>query len=709
MSQIGTIASWPLAGVEAPQRAESLSEAYRPELQGLRALAVLLVSVYHIWPSLLPAGFVGVDVFFVISGFLITGLLLKEAERSDRISLVGFWARRMRRLLPAASFVLLVTLAVSMALLPATRWLDVYRDVIASALYIQNWNLAGQAVDYAARGAAPSPLQHYWSLSIEEQFYLVWPVVLYWLHRFSGRRRIRPWLGTIALAFFCLSLFWSVLTPHAPQAAYFVTTTRVWELALGGMLAAVETRLILPEWYRIVLSWVGIAAILIAAVVLPSSLTFPGWIALLPTLGTVLVIAARNSGDWSLAPILTWGPIRYAGDISYSLYLWHWPVILLLPLVPGAERFALNERGVLLAVSVLLAGATKAFVEDPFRHGRLSRLSPRAVLAVGALLMAMVAGSAGGLMAEQKRAILEALQADHLKQRLDMVDFRVVDSTYPGAAALGEKGIAPPTGAPIRPDPLVARLDVPRVYNDGCDLKQSYGASLCEYGDPAGRVKVALLGDSHAAQYLPALEALASHYHWRLLVLEKSACFFSTVPVTVRQNGAVRWDCETWKKQAGELLLAARPDIVITTAAFPDIYNEYYWLPASKDLVSGYQNVWRRFTERGIPVLTIRDNPRPTFDAPTCVWQNRLNPAVCSPGRSIALDRHEDPQMLAAAGQERVFSLDLSGQFCQGDSCPLVIGNILVYRDGDHLTATYARTLAPAIGRKVLEILPVEQ
>lgn len=707
MSQIGSLASWPLAGVEGQSRADAVSAGYRPELQGLRALAVLLVSIYHIWPSVLPAGFVGVDVFFVISGFLITGLLVKEAERSDRIRLVDFWARRMRRLLPAASVVLLSTLAATVALLPATRWLDVARDVAASAVYLQNWNLADQAVDYAARGMAPSPVQHFWSLSIEEQFYLVWPVLIYGLHRLVGRRRTRTWLAPLALVLFVISLAWSTSIALAPGAAYFATTTRVWELALGGMLAAIEVRLILPEWYRLVLSWVGIAAILVSALVLPSSLAFPGWIALLPTLGTVLVIAARNSGDWSLAPILTWGPVRFLGDISYSLYLWHWPVILLLPLVPGAERMSLNEKGVLFAVSLLLATVTKMFIEDPFRRGKLSRLSPRSVLFVGALLMGTVAVSAGGLMAEQKRA-MDALHASLMKQRLEMADFRVVDSNHPGAAALGERAVVPAPGAPLKPDPLVARLDVPRVYNDGCDLKQIYGASICEYGDPAGRVKVALLGDSHAAQYVPALEALATHYHWRLLVLEKSACFFSTVPVTVRQSGAVRWDCEQWKKQATELLLAAQPSIILTTAAFPDIYNEYYWLPTTKDLVAGYHSAWQRFTERGIPVLAIRDNPRPTFDAPTCVWQNRASPQLCAPARTVALDRHEDPQMLAAAGQDRVFTLDLSGQFCEGATCPLVIGNILVYRDGDHLTATYARTLAPAIGRKMLEILPAE-
>ena len=339
------------AGKDALSRASG----FCLDIQGLRAIAVSMVVIYHLRPSLLPGGFAGVDVFFVISGYLITGHLWRGYRKTGSVSLLDFWGRRARRLVPAAALVLLVTWLVARVAEPVTELPDIAVQIRASALYFQNWQLASEAVNYLQSEGPATPVQHFWSLSVEEQFYLVWPLlfgaaalVAIVVARARGgrgghhrpRRQPSPaaarraGLVTVAVLTTALvgcSLAYSVYdTRTNPAAAYFVTTTRMWELGVGGLLAMVPDtygrRIGRQGW----LGWAGLAAVMVAAFTLSGTSPFPGWIALLPVLGAAAMIAGGSAdGRLGPAPLTSARPLVFLGGISYSLYLWHWPIISL--------------------------------------------------------------------------------------------------------------------------------------------------------------------------------------------------------------------------------------------------------------------------------------------------------------------------------------------------------------------------------------------
>jgi len=341
---------------------------FRPEIQGLRAIAVCFVAVFHVWPHLVPGGYVGVDVFFVISGYLITGVLLREGERTGKIDLLAFYVRRARRLLPAAMLVLLLVGLLTPFWLPSALWRDGTNELAYSAFQLENWRLAAKAIDYLAATNAPSPVQHYWSLSVEEQFYVVWPgliICAFWASRalrLSSRTLLRILFGAIVAGSLAASV-WLTFTDPAP--AYFVTYTRIWELGLGGLVALGVPAL--EEGARRFLGFAGVAAILAAAFLFSTKTPFPGYAALLPTVGTVLVIVSgQSTSQLSAFALLKMRPFQFLGDISYSLYLWHWPIVVFFTQKTG-EAISFWGGLAVLAASVGLAAISKVYVEDRFR------------------------------------------------------------------------------------------------------------------------------------------------------------------------------------------------------------------------------------------------------------------------------------------------------------------------------------------------------
>ena len=393
----------PRAAAPSSGGAESRTKsAFRADVEGLRAVAVGLVLLYHAGVPFVPAGFVGVDVFFVISGFLITGLLVSELRRTGRISLPGFYARRAKRLLPAAGIVLAATTVGTLLFLPQTRWSSVGGDIVSSALYFVNWRLAGRSVDYLAEDASASPVQHFWSLAVEEQYYLVWPILLLLMSWWALRRRGNGaavgrslWIGLAAVGL--PSLAWSVYwTQHEQASAFFVTTTRMWELAIGAGVALAAVRLAsMPRPVALVLGWAGLAAIATSALIYSTSSAWPGYAALLPVLGAAAVIAAgAAAGPAGPVALLGTGLFRWFGGLSYSLYLWHWPMIVFAAAYFGELR--VWQGAVVAALSVVPAWLTFKLVENPIRYSRPISRSPRLALALGACLT--LVGVAGGLV-----------------------------------------------------------------------------------------------------------------------------------------------------------------------------------------------------------------------------------------------------------------------------------------------------------------------
>ena len=712
----------------SPEEPRSPSGEFRPELEGLRAVAVGLVLLYHANVPKFHGGYVGVDVFFVLSGFLITGLIVRELRATGRVDLPQFYARRARRLLPAAAVALAGTLVLSVIFLPPLRLPDVAGDAAAASLYVSNLRFAVQATDYLATDLAPSPLLHFWSLGVEEQFYLFWPALLLAVARFGGRFRGRLVLAVVVVTglSFLASL---VLTNVAQPWAFFSLPARAWELGLGALLALGAARLaVVPRVVGGALVGAGLVLVTLAGVVLQQSTPFPGTAALLPTVGAGLVIAGGAAGAGTLpVRLLTLAPMRFLGRISYSLYLWHWP-ILVLPAAAIDGNLPLVARLALVGVSVAVATASQRWVEDPIRRGRFVGRKVRRTLALAgttSLVVALLAVSVGAA-AEASLPPGATLPSDD--PNVLPIDPFAASTAGPSAGPV----ISPGTGAsgapspsrgpaasarPLTPggpvpaglDPSLAavRNDLPIIYGDGCHLdQQSVDPKNCVFGDTSSPTTVVLFGDSHAAQWFPTFARLATVDHWRLVTLTKSACTPVDVTVWLSTYARAYTECDAWRAKAFDKIAAAHPALVVmamsrtaslvvgtttvTVAQRPDLWN------------AGITASLGRLIGSADHVVLMGDTPHSRFDSPVCLSKHLDNVLACSTPTRIALDPARTATDRALAGAAGATFIDPTPWTCPTEPCPAVIGNYLVLRDNHHLTTPFATALA----RQMLAALP---
>ena len=663
---------------------------FRPDIEGLRAVAVGLVLLYHAGLPFIRGGFVGVDVFFVISGFLITGMLVREVERTGRLSLANFYARRAKRLLPAAGVVLVAAGILTWLFLPRTDWRDFGGDIVGSALYLINWRLADRSVDYLAEDVGASPVQHYWSLAIEEQFYLLWPFLVllaaWWIRR--SRMSLRLATGVALLLVAVPSLYASVvMTANDQGRAYFVTTTRLWELALGAGLAITASLWEnLPRRAAVALGWIGLLAVIASGVLYSATMAWPGTAALLPTLGAAAVIASgAAAGDQGPEWVLGRGLMLWIGALSYSLYLWHWPLIVAAT-GTGTGLPPLVGLGIVL-LCVLPAWLTYLLVENPLRFSTAMSRTPRLALRVGAAfsLVGVVAG-----FALVQAATLSARPAGTVQVH--------------GAEVLGDvpaNYAGPGDVDVIVPDPVVATEDVPDAYAAGCQAPQTSAVvATCEYGDPSGDITVALVGDSKALQWISAFDKVGSDRGWRVVTYTKSACSFTDAVITLR--GELYQTCTEWTNAVHERLISDRPDLVVTSQGRSAALND----PADvsqgesrNSMVSGLRSRWTALIDARLPVVVMRDNPGPPADVRPvyeCVAERPDDLDLCT-FEQAAGGSADDVQLEAANDVPAVDVVDLIEYVCPGGKCLPVIGNVLVYRQGSHLTKTFVDSLAPRL------------
>ncbi|WP_435770424.1 acyltransferase family protein [Nocardioides sp. SYSU DS0651] len=671
----------------------------------MRALAVAMVLAFHLFPSSLTGGYVGVDVFFVVSGFLITAHLFQRPPLRFR-DLLQFWARRTRRLLPASLLVLMVTLAASRMVAPETQWSSTASQARGAALYVVNWMLASDSVDYLAADDAPTPVQHYWSLSVEEQFYAGWPLFIAALTTVGSaaalRRHARPVLGIGVAAVVVASLAWSVTQTTAdPARAYFATFTRIWEFGVGGILAWL---VLSPRWRAprggVLVASLGFLAMLVAATQYHAGTPFPGWAALLPVLGSAAVIAADVDATSWLGRALAMRPVQWLGDVSYSVYLWHWPLIVLLPSVSG--QLGMLDKIAVLAATLVLAGVTKRFVEDPFRSPSWQpRLRQTYLLATAA--MAVVVALAFAQLAESSQRMDEARTAT--AARVDDVCF--------GAASLARDPVcAEATGAPV-PAPILAAEDKSEAYEDvgGWDCWSSrpqFPAVSCSFGHLDGKVRIALAGNSHAGQWLPALQELAERNDWRIDTYLASQCALSAI----RQQFdpvAHAAACRTWVRRTTTTIAEADYDLVVTSNRISVPPYGKTIATGRADYRAGFETVLRALASAGGSVLVIRDTPAPGDGGlpsiPACVATHGTDLRACSGPRDTW--EPDDPVIEAVAdlAHPSVALADFNDLICGPRVCQPVVGGAIVYFDGSHLTATYARTLAPFLEAEVVASL----
>jgi peptidoglycan/LPS O-acetylase OafA/YrhL len=655
----------------------------RPEILVLRGVAVLAILVHHLWQGRLPGGFAALDVFFVISGYLVTGILFGMRDRGG-IDFWAFQARRARRILPSAITVLLACLAGMFAFVSITDWGRTAGELLASSLFVENWALITADIAYATPDTATA-LQHYWTLAVEAQFYVLWALLLMaLLGRGPALGDSRRRAGTIGIAAtlvisLAVSVIWCTL---APASGYLSTATRLWELAAGGLLAVLVRRV--PSM-RVSVPLAASGWLMIGAsfVLLNPSMAWPGFLALLPVAGAVLVIAAgvphnaprlrRLTDNW-----LT----RNLADSSYAIYLWHWPLLVFADRALGHPPTTPDKIGIAFA-SLLLGWATTVLVERPIRYGPLARSRPLATLAVGVLAIAAVAIPSIAVRQVMQRTteLYDAVAQTPTADLCDGAEARMpgadcVDGPYPG----------------LSPDPLGEWEEVSVLHAMGCATDNILpDLHSCDFGDPDGDVRVALVGDSHAMKLWPALQAIAETEGWRLTTFLKSQCEF-TLPEVEGTSG-----CPEWRTSVAEQLGADGPwDLVVTTGAAH--------ATAGDGAAAGYRAVWQPLIGAGARLIVVHDNPYLTGDPRACIADHLDDTSACDNPRSESF--LPDTFAEAAETLSGASVIDLTELFCDATTCFAVVGGVITHRDFTHVTDEFSRSYAPYVAAKLASIAP---
>ncbi|WKA57781.1 acyltransferase family protein [Planococcus shenhongbingii] len=650
---------------------------FRPELEGVRAVAALLVAVYHIWIGSVSGG---VDVFFIVSGYLITTSLLSRMERDGKINFIENLLGLAKRLIPLSFTVLLVTALLSIWILPQTFWKQTISELFSSMFYFQNWQLATSAVDYLGQNNEASPLQHFWALSIQGQFYITWPFIItavYLLAKKVLKMPVRKTLLTALVAIFAVSLGYSIYITEANQPwAYFDTFARAWEFSLGGILALLIPYLTFNKAISFIIGWIGLAIICFTGMLLPVSSVFPGYAALLPTMGVIFVIiAAENTGRFGVQRLLSTKPFMYFGSISYGFYLWHWPLLVFYYAYFSTATVSLQAGLAILTVSFILSVITSKLIEAPVR-GLNVRQSKRQLgkVLVAIMLPVILVGASWNLYVQ---ASLNEEAA---------VEYSVEE--YPGARVVSENIVPAENVAPV-PSPALAKGDLPIFYKKGnCSTySDNPDVNKCSFGETENPdYIIALVGGSHSGHWFPALETIAPELKLQIDVYIKDACRFTTDDL----EGALTESCMEWNETVTEMLKNDPPDMIFTTAN----------VQAEDNVPRGYIEKWEVF-EGITEIFAVRDNPRMPKDIPSCMEET---PEECSVPREEVLSAvlpWENTENLPG----NVTFFDTSPYFCDDETCPPAIGNVLVYRDEHHLTTLYSKTMGPVLAEDLKKAL----
>jgi peptidoglycan/LPS O-acetylase OafA/YrhL len=659
-------------------KAPSSAAEFRPDIEGLRGVAILLVLLFHAGLPWTPGGFVGVDVFFVISGFLITGKLWRESQQPGGLNITRFYAWRIRRLLPAALIAVAVISLVGLLLAAPLDRSELAADGAASALSIANMRFIG-SVDYFAATTSPSPFLHFWSLSVEEQFYLVWPaliVLLTW--RGGSSRRLIAALLIGVVASFVLSIW---LTDTSPARAFYLLPTRVWQLGVGGLLALIGVAGTSRRAGAV--AWAGLAAVAVAGVALTAEMPYPGLAALLPTAGAVALLYGGGAPSGPVR-LLAAAPLRFLGKISYSLYLWHWP-LLVLPLMFLERALTGVEVVASVAVAIGVSWLSWRFVEQPFRYGDRSRRATS--------WSAIRVGVAGILSV--------ALFTQGLAAALPSSAVAVQPTPSPSGSPVASDGpITLP--ADLTPSLASARDDEERLRGDGClAFERVTTPPNCEYGVKESAITIALVGDSHASHWFPAIEAIALERGWRLLTFVKVSCSFTTL---VQRNLALKREyreCTAFNEATVARLNQIKPALTI-------IVNRRTFRPIEENITSALAGAALGEMVARIPGATaiLVDTPDPGRDVPACLSKHPSDIRACLFTQDDADNREIGIAERVAADVSGATLIDLTANICTEWPCSPISGSVLIYRDEDHMTETFSRSLAAPLGVEIAKLLP---
>jgi peptidoglycan/LPS O-acetylase OafA/YrhL len=683
---------------------------YRHDLDGLRGIAIALVAVFHVWFGRVSGG---VDVFLALSGFFFGGRLLRTALTPG----ASLWpvpeaTRLVRRLLPALVVVLAASAVLTILIQPETRWETFADQSLASLGYFQNWELANTASDYLRAGEAVSPLQHIWSMSVQGQFYIAF-LALIFLFAFLFRRFLGKYMRAafvvLLTSLTIASFVYAIFAHNADQAtAYYNSFARGWELLLGALVGALVPYVRWPMWLRTTVAVVSLSAILACGALIDGVKEFPGPWALVPVGATILfILSAANrladphTGGRLPAPnrLLATAPFVSLGAMAYSLYLWHWPLLIFWLSYTGHSRASFLEGAGVLAVSGVLAWLTTKYVEDPLRYRAPAQPVPVVPLRSRLHRPTMVLGSVVALLGVALTATSFTWREHVTVERASGKELSGLSSRdYPGARALLNKAKVPKL--PMRPTVLEAKNDLPRTTEDGCISDfDNIGVINCTYGDTSATRTIALAGGSHAEHWVTALDLLGRLHHFKVVTYLKMGCPLTTeeVPLVMGDNRPYP-KCHEWNERVMAKLIADHPDYVFTTATRP-------WNIKPGDVMPGtYIGIWQTLSDNNIPILAMRDTPwlvrngQPYFPADCLAGGG--DAISCGIERSDVLSAY-NPTLDFVARFPLLKPLDMSDAVCRKDFCRAVEGNVLLYHDSHHISTTYMRTMTGELGRQI--------
>lgn len=699
-----------IAAETAPLRSGA---TYRPDLEGLRAVAILAVVFFHSGVPFVTSGYVGVDVFLVISGFLITGIVAGVLRKPTGPSIGAVVLRRLGRLVPAATLLMLSVALTAWVLLPALDRLPLGEDIVAVSLARMNLRLQQTSTDYLNSDATPSLLQHFWSLSVEWQFYgvclavlLIAAVLLFLSRRVTGQASGLDTVSgtpaaatTLALGVLSIgtlaSFAWNVTYTYAePALSYLAVWTRLWEFGLGG-LCWVALRRWVPRMTRGaagLLSLLGLISIVVASIVIGTQQPFPGWIALMPTLGTAAIIVCGTVPNPVNAGL--GHPIAaYVGARSYAWYLWHWPPLILFTMLLFEPSWPLGL--VISGGTFLISVVTYRLFERPLRRWSRTGNHRAVATAMSAMVVATV--------------VIGLLLGTTARNEQDGAGIVVASSEGDGAGSAGvrSKATRVPDVAPAR-NPIQAEASLPRIYADGCHADVSTTTvGACRYGDPEGTTEVVLLGDSHAAQWFPALEAAAVQQHWQLRSLTKSSCPGLTLPQfwlpTLKREYR---ECDQWTRNALASVRADKPDLVIMATRGGYQVSDGAGSPLTPDasgalVRASLARTATQLREGGIRVAVMESTAVASGSVPPCLARKSVEQCAIPFGSMLSVDDYL-AEVAAALGLPRIFVRDLQ---CPLDPCPTTRDGVIVMRDAQHLTAEFSQRLADPLVRRLRSAL----
>ena len=650
------------------------SRVYRQDIQGVRAIGAVLIMIYHIWLNRVSGG---VDVFFVVSGFFMANLLLRQVATDGIVRPFIFWGKIIKRIAPSAYTILLLTLLLGYLFIPETRWVDLVNQTIFSALHLENIYLMRSSVDYLAREEPPSAVQQFWALSIQIQFYFMLPLAFLFACALSKKFRslypLMAVIGGIVLLSFAYSL---QVTYQTPDSAYFNPLARAWEFFLGALVAVVLPYVKIGRNWRDLLGFIGLVALLSCGLLVPETMHYPGYASLLPVTAAILLILSGSSGEISrTSRFLSNRYLAFIGGISFSIYLWHWPLLVFYLDSTGSDHVSIPAGLLIIAGGLVLAIASKRFIEDAFRTSKGEKQDPRIAYVIGILFFIPAIATPAAWKIHFNSILYD--QNDMAVPYFEMASINVqLDAQgVPFAQFVNAKSI------------------LPESYPDDCHQKTADPeVIICEYGDTESNISIALVGGSHATQWLPALDTIGKKLNLQVLNITKSYC-----PLGALENSHA--SCIEWNKRVIAKLVELQPAVVITNSTRSGIGTVEEFVPES------YVAQWQALANNNINVIGIRDNPQFAFDVAHCIARNKEEPLACSKPRSEAL-RKTDPTLQYRTQLRNLELVDMSNFLCTLDTCTTVFNDTLMYRDRAHLSVSYVNFLTVKLHEKLARVSP---